>query len=105
MIIQKVGSVAAGALGTEEGAYLAGRREQCFIGGVRWRLRIPACPNVPRGGRPLSASSTQSPLSRELPVLRLTTGIARDPQVTRWQAVRTRSVDCAYPAAPTADLR
>ena len=100
MIIQKVGSVAAEALGTEE----ADRREQCFIGGVR-RLRIPPCPNAPRGGEPLCASSTQSPLSRKLPAPRLTAGTARDPEVTRWQAVRTRPADYACPAAPTANFR
>ena len=104
MIIQKVGSVVADALGTEEGAYLADRHEQCFTGGVR-RPRIPTCPNAPRGGGPLCASSTQSPLSRELPALRLTTGTARDPEVTRWQAVRTRPADYACPAAPTANFR
>jgi hypothetical protein len=107
VIIQEIG-VAAGTLGAEEGAYLAARHEQCFIDGGRWRLRVlrvPAYANAPLRGGPLCASSAQSPLTRELRALRLTAGTVRDdPQVTRWQAVRTRPVDCAG-AVPSAGLR
>jgi hypothetical protein len=104
VIIQMFGNVTANALGAEEGAYMAGRHEQCFTGGV-WRARIFTCPNAFRGEGPLCSSSVQSPLSRELPARRLTTGTTRAPEVTRRQAVRTRPADYACPAAPTANLR
>jgi hypothetical protein len=94
----KADSVAAGALWAEEGTRVAGMHEQRFIGGYRLCLQIPADPDACRGTR-------QSPLSRELPAWRPTAGTARDHNTTGWQAVLTRSVNCACPAAPAANPR
>jgi hypothetical protein len=100
----KADSVAAGALWAEEGTCVAGMHEQRFIGGSRLCLQVPAYPDASRT-RPLYGSSRQSPLSRELPAWRPTAGTARDHKTTGWQAVLTRSVNCACPAAPAANLR
>lgn len=97
----KAGRVVARALWGKEGAHLAGRHVQCFIGGARLSLQVLAYPGAPRGTRPLYGSSRQSPFSRERSAWWATVGTTRDPQMTGCQAVRTRSVDCSLAPAAT----
>jgi hypothetical protein len=101
----KADTAVAGALPVREGALLTGWRKQRYIGGARLCLQVPACPGACHGTKQLYASSTKFPLSGELPVPRPTAGTARDPQITGWQTVRTRSVDCTRPAAAAANPR
>ncbi len=93
------------AVAGQEGAHLAGWRKQRYIGGARLCLQVLTCAEARHGTGQLYASQTQFPSSRELPVPRPTAGTARDPRITGWQMVRTRSVNCTRPAAPAANPR
>jgi hypothetical protein len=101
----KADTAVARALPVQEDARLADWRKQRYIGRGRSRLQVPTCPAARHETGPLYASSLPSSLIRELLTPHFTSGTAYDLQVTRRQAVRTRSMNCAFPATPAVNMR
>jgi hypothetical protein len=104
--ILKAGTVVAWVPLGEASACLADWHEQQRFGaGARPCSQASTRPGAHHGPRPLCASSISSSWGKELLALRLAAGTGRDPQMTGWQAIRSRSVNCTGPAAPAAVLR